>query len=93
MKNMIIDTGDRFVINHCGVESFLAYRLSGEVLDLYNAFVPELMKGKGFASELILYGIHYAAMNGYRIKPSHPAVIRFLKVNKEWQYLSVFGLN
>jgi hypothetical protein len=32
-------------------------------------------------------------MNGLRVRPSHPAVLRFLEINREWEYLTVYSLN
>lgn len=93
MPNLIIDTGEKFVMNYDGKESYLAYHKRGEVLDFYSAYVPGDLRGMGFASDLILHGIHFALLNGYRIKPSHPAVARYLEINREWQYLAVYRLN
>ncbi len=93
LKDLIINTGENFIILRDGLESFLSYRITNSVLDLHNAYVPESLRGTGLASDLILHSMHYAVMNGYRIKPSHPAVIRFLEINREWQYLTVYSLN
>ncbi|GAP45247.1 MAG: N-acetyltransferase [Lentimicrobium sp.] len=93
MKSTIIDTGEKFILNHEGMESYLAYRRRGEVLDFYSAYVPGSLRGKGLASDLILHGMHYAVMNGLRVRPSHPAVLRFLEINREWEYLTVYSLN
>lgn len=93
MKPTIVDTGRKFVIHYNGEESYLAYRQRGEVLDFYSTYVPQPLKGKGMASDLILYGIHYAVMNGLRVKATCPAVSRFLEINREWQYLTVYSLN
>lgn len=93
MESDIINTGKRFVIQQDGIESWLEYRQKGEIMDLYSTYVPTLLKGQGMAANLILHGIHYAVLNGLRVKPSCPAVIRFLELNREWAYLSVYSLN
>ena len=93
MKSAIINTGKRFVIQQDGTESWLEYRQKGEVVDFYSTYVPTQLKGKGMAANLILHGIHYAVLNGFRVKPSCPAVARFLKLNREWEYLTVYSLN
>jgi hypothetical protein len=93
MKPTIVDTGRKFVIHYNGEESYLAYRQRGEVLDFYSTYVPQPLKGKGMASDLILHGMHYAVMNGLRVKATCPAVSRFLELNREWQYLTVYSLN
>lgn len=93
MKNTILDTGNKFIIQQNGEESWLAYRQKGEVMDFYSTFVPGALKGQGMAADLILHGIHYAVLHGLRVKPSCPAVARFLELNREWQYLTVYSLN
>ena len=93
MESAIINTGKRFVIQQDGIESWLEYRQKGEIMDLYSTYVPTLLKGQGMAANLILHGIHYAVLNGLRVKPSCPAVIRFLELNREWAYISVYSLN
>ena len=50
----IINTGRMFIIRQEGLESYLAYRLNGQELELYNAYVPEKQRGRGYASQLIL---------------------------------------
>ena len=93
MKSDIINTGKRFVLEHEGTESWLEYRQKGEVVDFYSTYVPARLKGKGMAADLILHGIHYAVLNGFRVKPSCPAVVRFIELHREWEYLTVYGLN
>ncbi len=93
MKSTVIDTGERFIIDHQGQESYLSYRRRGKVLDFYSAFVPVPLRGHGYAKDLILYGMHYAVLNGLLVNPSHPAVVRFLQVYREWEYLTVSRLN
>lgn len=93
MKNTIIHNGNKFVIKQDGEESYLKYRQMGEIVDFYSTFVPGPLKGQGMAADLILHGIHYAVLNGLRVKPSCPAVVRFLELNREWQYLTVYSLN
>jgi predicted GNAT family acetyltransferase len=93
MKSTVIDTGERFIIDHHGQESYLSYRRQGKVLDFYNAFVPGPLRGQGYAQDLILYGMHYAVLNGLLVQPSHPAVVRFIQLNREWEYLTVCKLN
>ena len=93
MKSAIINTGKRFVMQQDGIECWMEYRQKGEVVDFYSTYVPPLLKGKGMASNLILHGIHYAVLHGLRVKPSCPAVARFLELNKEWEYLTVYSLN
>lgn len=86
MQSHIINTGKMFVIRTNGLESYLAYRIHGQELDLFSAYVPESLRGSGYASELILHGIHYAVLNGLRVRANCPAAAAYIKRNPEWNY-------
>lgn len=91
MLSYIIDTGRMFIIRTEGQESYLAYRIRNQELDLYSAFVPECQRGRGYASDLILHGIHFAVINGLKVRASCPAVSAYMNRNPEWNYtLSAF---
>ena len=83
----IINTGRMFIIRQEGLESTLAYRLNGQELELYNAYVPEVQRGRGYASQLILYSIHFAVLHGFRIKANCPAAEAYIRRNPEWSYV------
>ncbi|MDD3744331.1 MAG: N-acetyltransferase [Lentimicrobiaceae bacterium] len=93
MKSTVIDTGEKFIIQHQDEQSYLSYRRQGNVLEFYNAFVPGPLRGKGYAKDLILHGMHYAVLNGLVVQASHPAVVRFIQLNREWEYLTIGKLN
>ena len=86
MQSNIINTGRMFTLRVEGLESYLAYRIRGNELDLYSAYVPEVHRGRGYASELILHGIHYAVLHGLRVKANCPAAAAYMKRNPEWNY-------
>ncbi|MBK9357011.1 MAG: N-acetyltransferase [Bacteroidales bacterium] len=50
----------------------MAYRIRGQELDLYSAYVPEVHRGRGYASQLILHSIHFAVLHGLRVKANSP---------------------
>jgi hypothetical protein len=83
----IINTGRMFVIREDGLESYLAYRIRGNELDLYSAYVPEIQRGRGYASQLILHSIHFAVLYGLRIKANCPAAEAYIRRNPEWNYI------
>jgi len=86
MHTSIINTGRMFVIREEGLESYLAYRIRGQELDLYSAYVPEVHRGRGYASQLILHGIHFAVLHGFRVKANCPAAEAYIRRNPEWHY-------
>jgi len=69
-----------------GLESFVAYRICGQELDIYNAYVPEFLRGRGYASDLILHAIHYAVLNGLLVRANCPAAEAYIKRNPEWNF-------
>lgn len=83
----IINTGRMFVIREEGLESYLAYRRNQQEIILCNAFVPEVQRGRGYASQLILHSIHFAVLHGLRIKADCPAAVAYIRRNPEWNYL------
>lgn len=86
-KNVVSDLGDRFIIESDGLRSYLCYRRDSLIIDLYSAYVPEVLRGNGHASSMILFALQYAVMNGLRVKANCPAVKAYLKVYPEWNYI------
>jgi predicted GNAT family acetyltransferase len=83
----IINTGRMFVIREEGLESYLAFRIRGQEIDLFNAYVPEVHRGRGYAARLILHSIHFAVLHGLRIRANCPAAEAYIKRNPEWSYI------
>ena len=86
MLPTIINTGRMFIIRQEGLDSFVSYRIRNQEIDIYNAFVPKEHRGRGYASQLILHGIHFAVLHGFRVKASCPAAIAYVRRNPEWHY-------
>jgi predicted GNAT family acetyltransferase len=85
--NTVTDQGNKFVIESGGLQSFLSYRIEGNSIDLYCAYVPEVLRGNGHAVSLILFALQFAVMNGLRVKPNCEAVRAYLKYYPEWSYI------
>lgn len=88
--NVVLDSGDRFIINFEGHDSYLTYRIDQQTLVLYCAYVPELSRGNGHACSLISHALQYAVLNGLRVKASCQAVKAYIKMNPEWNYILAF---
>lgn len=86
-QNVILDKGDRFIIESDTQRSFLCYRIAGQTLDLHCAYVPENLRGNGHASSLILFALQFAVLNGLWVKPNCPAVRAYIKMYPEWRYI------
>lgn len=85
--NLVIDRGDKFIIISEEENSFLSYRIIDQSLDLYCAYVPEVLRGNGHATSLILFALQFAVMNGLWVKPNCAAVRAFFKLYPEWRYI------
>lgn len=85
--NVVIDRGDRFVIDSEGSRSYLCYRIHHQIIDLYCAYVPKELRGNGHASSLILFALQYAVLNGLRVKANCNAVQAYVKLYPEWRYI------
>jgi len=85
--NLVIDRGDKFIIISEEENSFLSYRITDQSLDLYCAYVPEVLRGNGHATSLILFALQFAVMNGLWVKPNCAAVRAFFKLYPEWRYI------
>ncbi len=86
-QNVVLDKGDRFIIESDTQRSYLCYKIEGQTLDLYSAYVPENLRGNGHASSLILFALQFAVLNGLFVKPNCPAVKAYIKIYPEWIYI------
>ncbi|MCG9628230.1 N-acetyltransferase [Vibrio mediterranei] len=69
----------RFVLSSNGQDSVLDYKLSGNTVNFTHTFVPELLRGKGAAKQLVDHGLAWAREQGYQIEADCWYVARFLK--------------
>ena len=69
--NVIHDeVGSRFCVKLQGYEACLMYRRSGEEIDLYHTYVPEVFRGRGVAERLCQAAFEYAKANHLAVLPS-----------------------
>lgn len=85
--NVVIDRGNKFIIEADEFTSYLSYRISEQTLDLYCAYVPEVQRGNGHACSLILFALQYAVLNGLWVKPNCAAVRAYINIYPEWNYI------
>lgn len=68
-----------------GEESYLNYRKEPyKTLEYYETFVPESLRSKGIASQLVEYGLNYAKENGYEVIPTYPFVASYMDEHEEY---------
>ena len=77
-------SGGRFFVIIEGREASLLYRISGNVMDIYDTFTPPELRGHGIAEQLALAAFEYAKENNLRIIPSCPYISEtFLRKHPE----------
>ena len=69
----------RFVTIVDGHESVADYRMSGSNIDFNHTFVPNALRGRGVAEQLVRKGLSWARQEGFKIQASCSYVQKFLK--------------
>jgi predicted GNAT family acetyltransferase len=77
----------KFFIKINGKEAYLYYRLRENVMDFASTYVPNELRGKGIAANIVEAGLNYARKNNYLIIPSCSYVAVFMRRNKQYQDL------
>ena len=82
----------RFVVRLEGYEATLMYRRSGDDLDLYHTYVPEVFRGRGVAERLCKTAFEHAKANRLTVIPSCSYISgAYLKRHPEYQPLTKPG--
>lgn len=61
-----------------GNKSFVDYRISGDTIDFHHTFVPDAMRGRGIAEQVVNAALAWAKAEDYKIEASCGYVQRFL---------------
>jgi predicted GNAT family acetyltransferase len=78
----------RFVADFEGAVAFISYReRPNRILDLDHTFVPPAFRGGGIASQLTARALRFARDGGYKVIPSCPFVVAFIKRHPEYRDL------
>lgn len=70
-----------------GLESSLHYSRSGSnnsILDIYRTFVPEELRGRKIAEQLVAAAIEFARSEGCLIHPTCSYVVHYFKCHPEF---------
>ncbi len=82
----------RFVVKLQGYEATLMYRRTGNELDLYHTYVPEVFRGRGVAEQLCKAAFEHAQANRLTVLPSCSYISgAYLKRHPEYQPLTKSG--
>ena len=84
--------GSRFCVKLQGYEACLMYRLTGNELDLYHTYVPEVFRGRGIAEKLCKAAFEYAKDRHLTVIPSCSYISEaYLKRHPEYAPLTKRG--
>lgn len=61
-----------------GLECYLVYGRYENSVNFFSTYVPEELRGRGFARHLISHGLAWARENNLRVIPSCSAVHRYI---------------
>jgi predicted GNAT family acetyltransferase len=79
MNTGVIHEKNRFYKKVDGLDCELEYLIyDNKTIDFYHTYVPEPLRGRGLAMEIIKEGLDYAVAHNYRIIPSCSAVRKFI---------------
>lgn len=68
----------RFVMTEAGIDAVLDYVIRGTQIDFTHTYVPESLRGRGIAEQLVRAGLAWAREQDYQIEASCWYVDKFL---------------
>ena len=77
----------KFYVVVDGLESHLEYVKMENVLNLIHTYVPNALRGKGIAGEVVKAALTYAEENELKIIPSCSYVAAYIQRHKEYENL------
>ena len=77
----------KFYVVVDGLESHLEYVKMENVLNLIHTYVPDALRGKGIAGEVLKAALTYAEENELKIIPSCSYVAAYIQRHKEYKNL------
>ncbi len=77
----------KFYVVVDGLESHLEYVKMENVLNLIHTYVPDALRGKGIAGEVVKAALTYAEENELKIIPSCSYVAAYIQRHKEYENL------
>jgi len=77
----------KFYVVVDGLESHLEYVKMENVLNLIHTYVPDALRGKGIAGEVVKAALTYAEENELKIIPSCSYIVAYIQRHKEYENL------
>lgn len=86
MRTEVVHVENRFIKTVDGFECELEYIIPEKgFINFFHTYVPEPLRGKGLAMEIIKEGLDFAINKKYTIIPSCSAVRLFIQRHPEYQ--------
>ena len=86
------EDSQRFCVKRSGYEACLMYRRTGQELDFYHTYVPEVFRGRGIAEQLCKAAFEYAKAHQLTVLPSCSYISgAYLKRHPEYAALTKEG--
>ncbi|WP_235263553.1 GNAT family N-acetyltransferase [Nitrincola sp. A-D6] len=73
----------RFIMTDAGIDAVLDYVIRGTRINFTHTYVPESLRGRGLAEQLVRAGLAWAREHDYQIEASCWYVGKFLKREEE----------
>lgn len=80
---------ERFIIYSEDKESFIEYRLSDNLIDLYHTYTDPGLRGKGLAAQVVRAAFEYAKENNLKVVPTCSYVQAFVRRYGEYKKLVI----
>ena len=81
----VVRAENEFFIEIGGEKAVLGYKIIGNEMDIYHAFTPESLRGRGLAEKLATAAFEFAKENNLKVVPTCPYVRDyFLPKQKEF---------
>ncbi|NPV00563.1 MAG: N-acetyltransferase [Brevinematales bacterium] len=89
MEGVVHDPENKtFFIEADGYRSYMKYRkISDTVLEYYTTYVPEELRSRGLAQQVVKTALDFARENNMKVIPACSFVDKYLQKNKEYQDL------
>jgi uncharacterized protein len=84
-----LSSNGRFELERDGQVAYLAYNLTGKVLQLIHTEVPEVLRGKGMASALAESALQWAREHEVKVDVICPSVAAYLAKHPEYSDLVI----
>ncbi len=76
---------NRFEANIEGQIAIITYEKQGNTLKLIHTEVPETLKGKGIASQMVKKVLNSIQNSGYKMDPVCPFIKSYVEKHPEWK--------